>query len=76
VWVAHGDRDLIIPVRMGREVFEAAAHRGELLIVPGAGHNDVADVGGRDYWRWLARAVASGSIAATGANRGETSPAP
>jgi uncharacterized protein len=76
VWVAHGDRDLIIPVRMGREVFEAAAHRGELLIVPDAGHNDVADVGGRDYWRWLARAVASGSIAATGANRGETSPAP
>jgi fermentation-respiration switch protein FrsA (DUF1100 family) len=57
VWVSHGDRDIIIPVRMGREVFEAAAEKGELLIVAGAGHNDVADVGGRDYWRWLRAAV-------------------
>jgi uncharacterized protein len=57
VWVSHGDRDIIIPVRMGREVFAAAARKGELLIVSGAGHNDVADVGGRDYWRWLRDAV-------------------
>jgi hypothetical protein len=57
VWVAHGDRDIIIPVRMGREVFASAGNRGELLIVRGAGHNDVADVGGRDYWAWLSRAV-------------------
>lgn len=60
VWVAHGDEDMVIPVRMGREVFAAAAHRGELLIVPGAGHNDVADVGGANYWQWLTRAVRSG----------------
>jgi fermentation-respiration switch protein FrsA (DUF1100 family) len=57
VWVAHGSRDIIIPVRMGREVFAAAREKGELLIVPGAGHNDVADAGGRDYWAWLRRAV-------------------
>src|SRR5205085_11626345 len=57
VWVAHGDRDIIIPVSMGREVFQSAQARGELLIVHGAGHNDVADVGGRAYWSWLARAV-------------------
>ncbi|HEY4132951.1 MAG TPA: alpha/beta hydrolase [Gemmatimonadaceae bacterium] len=57
VWVSHGDKDLVIPVRMGREVFSAAAVKGELLIVPGAGHNDVAEVGGRDYWDWLRRAV-------------------
>jgi uncharacterized protein len=57
VWVSHGDRDLIIPVRMGRDVFDAAAHKGELLIVRGAGHNDVPEVGGRDYWTWLRRAV-------------------
>jgi pimeloyl-ACP methyl ester carboxylesterase len=59
VWVSHGDKDLIIPVRMGREVFDAAAVKGELLIVPGAGHNDVAEVGGRDYWSWLRRALAA-----------------
>ena len=57
VWIAHGDRDLIIPSRMGREVYEAAAMRGELLMVRGAGHNDVAEVGGDAYWRWLARAL-------------------
>jgi pimeloyl-ACP methyl ester carboxylesterase len=64
VWVAHGDRDMIIPVRMGREVFEAAARKGELLIVRGAGHNDVPDVGGRDYWTWLRRAVQPGAAEA------------
>lgn len=57
VWVAHGGRDLIIPARMGREVFDAAAVKGDLLLVPGAGHNDVSDVAGEDYWRWLQRAL-------------------
>jgi fermentation-respiration switch protein FrsA (DUF1100 family) len=59
VWVAHGDKDLIIPVRMGHEVYDAATVRGELLIVHGAGHNDVAEIGGRDYWTWLSGAIAS-----------------
>ena len=57
VWVAHGDRDLVIPVRMGREVFAAVRHPGELLIVPGAGHNDLPEVGGEAYWGWLTRAL-------------------
>lgn len=57
VWVAHGDRDLIIPVRLGRRVYEAARVKGELLVVPGAGHNDVAEVGGERYWRWLEAAL-------------------
>ncbi len=57
VHVAHGVRDITIPVRMGRDVFGAARRRGELLIVDGAGHNDVADVAGERYWRWLAGAV-------------------
>jgi fermentation-respiration switch protein FrsA (DUF1100 family) len=60
VHVAHGLRDLTIPVRMGRQVFAAARHRGELLLVDGAGHNDVADVGGERYWHWLAAAVRDG----------------
>jgi hypothetical protein len=59
VWVSHGDKDLIIPVRMGREVFDAAAIKGELLIVHGAGHNDITEVGGRDYWNWLRGAMSA-----------------
>ena len=57
VWVAHGDRDFVIPVRMGHDVYEAAAVRGDLLIIHGAGHNDVPDVGGSAYWQWLAHAI-------------------
>jgi fermentation-respiration switch protein FrsA (DUF1100 family) len=56
VWVAHGDRDLVIPLRMGREVFAAAGRRGELLVVRGAGHDNVDEVGGDTYWDWLRRA--------------------
>ena len=57
VWVAHGDADRIIPTRMGRAVHAAARRPGELLLVPGAGHNDVADAGGAAYWAFLARAL-------------------
>lgn len=60
VWVAHGDADGIIPVRMGRAVHAAARRPGELLLVPGAGHNDVADAGGGAYWAFLERALNAG----------------
>ena len=64
VSVVHGDRDVVVPMRMGRAVHEAARRQGELLIVPGAGHNDVAIVAGERYWTWL-----SGSLRAAAARR-------
>ena len=57
VWVAHGNLDITIPARMGRDVSEGSRRKGQLLIVPGAGHNDVAEVGGETYWRWISEAV-------------------
>lgn len=57
VHVAHGERDLIIPVRMGRRVHAAAKVKGRLLVVPGAGHNNVEDRGGEQYWNWLVAAI-------------------
>ena len=57
VWVAHGARDPVIPAAMGREVHAAARRKGELLLVQGAGHNDLRDVGGEAYWRWVERGV-------------------
>jgi uncharacterized protein len=57
VAVAHGTRDMIIPVRMGRSVHAAAAVQGPLLLVEGAGHNDVAAVSGERYWEWLASSL-------------------
>lgn len=68
LWVAHGDRDIIIPVRMGEEVFAAAPVKGELLIVHGAGHNDVAEVGGARYWSWLAHALEAPATRPTARN--------
>ena len=59
VYVAHGERDVIIPSRMGRAVYDAARHKGRLLIVPEAGHNDVPIAGGDDYWRWIQEAIRS-----------------
>jgi uncharacterized protein len=57
VSVVHGRRDRIIPFRMGVEVYEAAKQKGQLLLVEGAGHNDVAEIAGKEYWRWIADAL-------------------
>jgi fermentation-respiration switch protein FrsA (DUF1100 family) len=57
VSVVHGRRDRIVPVRMGIEVYEAARRKGQLLVVEKAGHNDVPDIAGEDYWRWIITAL-------------------
>jgi uncharacterized protein len=57
VHVAHGERDMVVPVWMGKAIFAAARVPGKLLIVRSAGHNDVAEVGGQAYWRWVAEIV-------------------
>ena len=55
--VVHGERDIIVPTRMGRDVHAAARKPGRLLLIPEAGHNDVAIVGGDAYWRWIEEAI-------------------
>jgi hypothetical protein len=57
VHVIHGDRDLIVPVRMGRRVHASAKVKGQLLIIEGAGHNDLTQRGGERYWNWLVTAL-------------------
>lgn len=61
VYVVHGERDIIIPVQMGKEVHGAALTPGRFLLVAEAGHNDVAIAGGDSYWRWLGEALNAGS---------------
>jgi pimeloyl-ACP methyl ester carboxylesterase len=61
VSVAHGDEDVIIPVTMGRAVYDAARRKGGWLLVRDAGHNDVAIVGGDSYWRWIQAAIPPGA---------------
>lgn len=62
VHVAHGDRDIIVPTRMGRRVHAVAKMQGQLLIVSGAGHNDVSERGGVAYWRWIVSALTGSSV--------------
>lgn len=48
VLIAHGAGDTLIPIEMAREL-DALFPRSELLVMPGAGHNDVWQAGG-DAW--------------------------
>ena len=57
VSIAHGARDWLVPVSMGSELFSRAKMPGRLLIVDGAGHNDIAEIGGESYWQWLSDAL-------------------
>ena len=57
VSVAHGLRDLIVPVKMGQAVYEAAAMKGQLLLVATAGHNDIAERAPAEYWNWFRAAL-------------------
>ena len=47
----HGDKDRIVPIKLGRELFEAAPNPKEFVIINGAGHNDTYFVGGPDYFK-------------------------
>lgn len=49
VLVIHGDRDALIPVRQGRELYDRANEPRQLYVVQGAGHNDVAAIAGLTY---------------------------
>ncbi len=58
VSVAHGAQDRLIPISMGRQVFDAARSKGAWLVVPNAAHNDVALRGGEPYWQWISQSLA------------------
>jgi fermentation-respiration switch protein FrsA (DUF1100 family) len=45
----HGTADTIVPVEMGRKLFDAAPEPKQLYIVPDAGHNNLAQFAGAEY---------------------------
>ena len=53
VLVFHGNSDRIIPCRNGKKVFDKAAGRKKLVIVPGADHNDLFSWLGDRFWNEL-----------------------
>ncbi len=53
ILVIHGDRDEIVPFRLGMNLYDAAPSPKDFYEVPGAGHNDLVWVAGPDYSRRL-----------------------
>ncbi|NJK65933.1 MAG: alpha/beta hydrolase [Microcoleus sp. CSU_2_2] len=45
----HGTADTIVPVEMGRKLFDRAPEPKQLYIVPGADHNNLAQFAGAEY---------------------------
>jgi fermentation-respiration switch protein FrsA (DUF1100 family) len=45
----HGERDSIIPLKLGRALYEAANEPKTWFPIPGADHNDLSWVGGKTY---------------------------
>ncbi len=55
VLVMHGDRDDIVPIDIGRKLFDAANPPKRFYTISGAGHNDTYVAGGEEYYDELAR---------------------
>lgn len=49
--VIHGEKDSIVPVALGRQVYDAAHEPKHWFVVVGAEHNDVPFVGGTAYFQ-------------------------
>ena len=47
----HGDRDDIVPLRLGQELYDATKAPKEFVTLVGAGHNDTYLIGGMEYFR-------------------------
>lgn len=45
----QGDRDEVISLRLGQELFAAAHEPKTFWIIPGAGHNDILETAGAEY---------------------------
>ena len=45
----QGDRDEVIPLRLGQELFAAAQEPKTFWVIPGAGHNNILETAGAEY---------------------------
>lgn len=53
----HGTEDEIVPYKMGRKLYEAAAGPKEFYDIKGAGHNDTWQTGGKAYFDAIERFI-------------------
>ena len=53
IMIVHGDRDVTVPIQMGRELFDAANEPKRFYEIVGATHDDTHMVGGKPYFAAL-----------------------
>ncbi len=59
--IIHGELDEIIPIEDARALWHACgSEKKELLVIPGAGHNDLLWIGQRDYMDAIIKLVRGG----------------
>jgi fermentation-respiration switch protein FrsA (DUF1100 family) len=49
--IFHGEQDQIVPLEMGKHLYQTAPEPKWFYPIPRAGHNDTYDRGGVDYWQ-------------------------
>lgn len=47
----HGEHDSVIPLRLGKKLFDAAAPPKQFVLLPRADHNDTFEAGGDEYYQ-------------------------
>lgn len=57
ILVVHGDRDDVVPLQLGKQVFEAAREPKSFYLVRGADHNNLYLIGGPPYFQRLKRFI-------------------
>ncbi|WP_088892211.1 alpha/beta hydrolase [Leptolyngbya ohadii] len=57
ILLIHGTDDRTVPTTMSQRLYEAASQPKQLLLIPGANHNDVSRIGDRIYWEAIEQFV-------------------
>ncbi|MFK7961476.1 MAG: alpha/beta hydrolase [Phycisphaerales bacterium] len=74
--IIHGDRDGIVPLELGQRLHDSYSGPRRILVLPGAGHNDISATGGSLYWRTIGRFLSAPESLEATAGEGEGSGSP
>jgi len=53
----HGDRDSVIPIELGRELFERITGPKAFVVIAGGDHNDAVPRDAQAYWSAIDRFI-------------------
>ena len=59
ILIFHGEKDRVIPVRNSKKLFETAPEPKKLILLPKAGHYDIEDHLGEQYWKEIQEFIKS-----------------